>query len=53
MMHQTGKLVAFGIGDYGYKDGKGNDAYPCPQLKSFNVDFANLEKMYQTPVIWR
>ena len=48
MMHQTGKLVAFGIGDYGYKDGKGNDAYPCPQLKCFNVDFANLEKMYRT-----
>ena len=48
MMHQTGKLCSFGMGTYSYKDGRGNDAFPCPQLKSFNLDFANLEKMYRT-----
>ena len=48
MMHQTGKLCTFGMGAYSYKDGRGNDAFPCPQLKSFNIDFANLEKMYRT-----
>lgn len=48
MMHQTGKLATFGMGTYVYKDGHGHDAFPCAQLKSFNDDFANLEKMYRT-----
>jgi hypothetical protein len=48
MMHQTGKLATFGMGTYVYKDGHGSDAFPCPQLKAFNNDFANLEKMYRT-----
>jgi hypothetical protein len=48
MMHQTGKLATFGMGTYVYKDGHGRDAFPCLQLKAFNEDFANLEKMYRT-----
>jgi hypothetical protein len=48
MMHQTGKLATFGMGTYVYKDGHGHDAFPCAQLKAFNDDFANLEKMYRT-----
>jgi hypothetical protein len=35
MMHQTGKFCAFGMGTYGYKDGSGNDAFPCQQLPCF------------------
>ena len=48
MMHQTGKLATFGMGTYVYKDGHGQDAFPCAQLKAFNEDFTNLEKMYRT-----
>ena len=47
MMHQTGKLCQFGMGQYKYRDGRGRDAFPCPALAEFNSDFQALETMYR------
>ena len=43
MMHQMSKVVGFGAGSYGYKDGRGGALHSCLELERFNADFRTME----------
>jgi hypothetical protein len=47
MMHQTSKVVSFGAGNYGYKDGHGGALHECPSLDDFNADFKTMEMWFR------
>ena len=39
--------MAFGVGNYGYKDGKGGDKHKCGQIDEFNADFRSMEAWFR------
>ena len=41
------KVVSFGTGTYGYKDGSGNALNQCPDLDRFNADFRSMEMCFR------
>jgi hypothetical protein len=41
------KVVSFGAGNYGYKDGHGGDLHECPSLDAFNADFKTMELCFR------
>ena len=47
MMHQMSKVVGFGAGSYGYKDGSGGKLHRCIELEQFNNDFRSMEVCFR------